>query len=198
MDLATLAGLSVALSAAAFAGALPDAKVDTAALVRPRAPYVIDANRLAGLRVAADAPTFRHAVDHYGPLATAVHAKFGQGNCVLTFAGLGLKLFLSRLDTGIVPGTPATCTFFVGAEITSRAWRTSRGLRIGSTVQTLRRLYPWAYSWGFSGKGGLLDPPDSTMWVVADETPGHAAHPVLTAEVRHARVISLSIAIFGH
>jgi hypothetical protein len=195
----TFASLTLAIAAATtIAGGPPSTTATTDASLRPREPYVVDAQRLAGLRVTVAAPTFRRAVKYYGPLATDVHTRFSDGNCDLTFVGLGLKLFLARLDTGLVPGTPATCNFFIGAEVTSRAWRTSRGLRIGSTVQTLRRLYPSAYSWGSTGKGGVLDPPRSIMWVVADETPGHAAHPVLTADVRHARVISLGISIFGH
>jgi hypothetical protein len=181
---------------AAFAAVNAPLALLTAAAVEVQTPHKINSSRLDGLLVSVTSPTFRRAVAHFRPLATSVHSRFSEGTCVVAFAGLGLKIVLDRWEP--LRGTPVTCTLFGGAVVTSGVWRTSRGLRVGSTVQTLRRLYPLAHSWGFHRKGGLLDPPDSTMWVVADETPGHVAHPILTADVRHGRLISLSVVVVGH
>lgn len=190
MRLVLLAALVVGIAASLATEAPAQPTTGTA--------HTIDATSLGGLHVSGSTPTFEQAVAHFRSLTTGADSRFIKGGCVLTFAGLGVKLFLVRLDTGIKLGTPATCRFLIAAVVTSRAWRTSHGLQVGSTVQTLHRLYPSARSGPLTEKGGILGPPHSTEWVLADPTPGHASHPVLVARVRRTRVVALGISIFGH
>lgn len=64
-----------------------------------------------------------------------------QGSsCTVGWRGLGLRIIFANFSTGPAceQGSAQTASAF------GRAWRTAKGLRIGSRVSTLRRVYPGA------------------------------------------------------
>jgi hypothetical protein len=69
--------------------------------------------------------------------------------CLLQYPSAGLSMGFSTLGLGSGPGTGCDDEkgVFVGsAHITGERWETSRGLGIGDSTRTLRKLYPAARS----------------------------------------------------
>jgi len=83
------------------------------------------------------------AVRTFGPPSARVAG--GSGSCVARWPRLGLEMTFSST-------TPAPCSpsglsrsVWFGAIASGDRWRTDRGLAIGDSLATLRRLYPQAY-----------------------------------------------------
>jgi hypothetical protein len=161
-----LAGLALA---ACLAGAVQAA---------PAPPLVIQGDRaLAGVRILSS--------------RVALEARLGRAdsarrisayNCRLVWKRLGLTVLLIDLSRN----TPCRAGF-QAATVTSRAWRTGKGLRVGSTTAQLRRLYPAArFHTGFAPYRG--------WWLVlrrACAEVGGSPYPGLLARVQRGKVSGL-------
>jgi len=125
-----------------------------------------------------------------GDYASAVKS-FGESNssrrdgilCHTRWSKLGLEI-----DFANVPG-PCTVKalekrgLWYGAGITSRRWRTDRGLRVGDSKARLRALYPKAR---LSGQGS-----GSTSWTLAHKRDQEIDLPLLVAVLRGDRVTAI-------
>jgi hypothetical protein len=93
--------------------------------------------------------------------------------------------------------TPASCTSFLGATVTGHEWQTPEGLRVGSTIATLRLLYPHAYN-----TGTLLKPvPGISYWADLWElqpNSSHALQTILAARTTRGHVVAIDIFLVGH
>jgi hypothetical protein len=81
--------------------------------------------------------------------------------------------------------------------VTAPAWHTGKGLRIGATLRSLRRLFPKAYDNGKVAVTRWGAPVGSSLWDLT-MTSGHAAQPVLVAYAKNGRVAALGIDVVGH
>ena len=139
--------------------------------------------KIGGYAVKADG-TLGGAVDEFGDPTTRRRAR-GIG-CDLAWRSLGLRIEFYNL------GGQDACSReggrFGGATITSRRWRTSKGLRVGDSVARIRRLYPRAtyHAGGFYSR---------SWWLVTRYTRigTNGYYPGLRARVRNGRVASLVI-----
>ena len=107
--------------------------------------------------------------------------RIGAYNCRVVWKRLGLTMLLIDLSEG----SPCRAGVFQSATITSRAWRTVKGLHIGATTSRLRRLYPAAR---FRDPGY---PPYRGWWLVPRRTcaeVGAQPYPGLLARVTGGRV----------
>jgi hypothetical protein len=107
--------------------------------------------------------------------------------CTLVWRRLGLTA--SLLD--LAQEAPCRVGVFVRATVTGRSWRTAKGLRVGSTVARLRRLYAGArLHTGYA--------PWSGWWLVtrrACAEVGGSPYPGLLARMRAGRVSALVAAV---
>jgi hypothetical protein len=139
--------------------------------------------KIGGYAVKADG-SLGGAVDEFGAPTTRRRAR-GIG-CDLTWRSLGLRIEFYNL------GGRDACSReggrFGGATITSRQWRTSKGLRVGDSVARIRRLYPRATF----HQGGFYP---GSWWLVTRYTRigTNRYYPGLRAVVRSGRVSALVI-----
>lgn len=104
-------------------------------------------------------------------------------NCRFIWSQLGLTILMENLGASGGPCAFAQVAYIAGPRATR--WRTTRGLRIGSTLSTLRRLYPAA-----TRHGGY-------WWIVRGYFPGLGPFPVVSARVSDGRVVQLRVWIGG-
>jgi hypothetical protein len=162
-----LAGLALA---ACLAGAVQAA---------PAPALVIQGDRtLAGVRILSPRPALE------ARLGRADSARrTGLYNCRLVWKRLGLTVLLIDLSQN----APCPTGVFQQATVTSRAWRTGKGLRVGSTTAQVRRLYPAArFHTGFAPYRG--------WWLVprrACAEVGGSPYPGLLARVQRGKVSGL-------
>jgi len=86
------------------------------------------------------------------------------------WAALGLRIRIATL--GAIPPGKTACTANAdlkvdNVRITSTRWRTSLGLRVGSSVRILRRLYPHAT---YHQRGRSEGFPAQSYWLVTTRT----------------------------
>jgi len=107
-------------------------------------------------------------------------------NCRAIWRSIGLTL--EFLDLGA--RDPCGAGRMVTAVVTSRKWRTSRGLRVGDSVARLRHVYPRARH--------LMRPPYPGWWLITRRTcraTGSQSYPGLRAAVTAQRVSSLVVVV---
>ena len=164
------------------------------ARLRPRS-FIITPESVGGLEVRT--ATFERAVRTFGPVhPPAVAATFASGSCRLDYRHAGLALYFARLETARSAGTPATCTFFFSAIVTTPAWRTKNGLRVGARLRALLRRFPKAFNTKLAATG-WREPSGSTWWWLI-ESSRQGRRPILVAYVKHGRVVGLGINMVGH
>jgi hypothetical protein len=130
-------------------------------------PWVLRAGRsfqqVGQFRIDAD-PTYRGAIRAFGTASSCKLAVIDSG-AIVRWGDLGLRIRIATL--GAIPAGKTACTAPAdlkvdNVRITSNRWRTSLGLRVGSHVRILRRLYPHAtyhqrgLSEGFPGQSYWL------------------------------------------
>ena len=131
-------------------------------------------------------PTYGAAVAVFGEPASQ-RSRFQGNACVVNWPGPGLRITFANFGVG------SACDQSRGRSQTARAygsrWRTKRGLKVGSRLTRLRRLYPGARRHGRS------------WWLVTAVSPFGAGgrYPVLAAAVRggHVRSFNLRIGAAG-
>ena len=142
-------------------------------------PWVLRAGRsfqqVGRFRIDAD-PTYRGAIRAFGPSSSCKLAVIASG-AIVRWADLGLRIRIATL-AGIPAGKTACTAPAVlqvdNVRITGTRWQTSLGLRVGSSVRLLRKLYPNAT---YQQKGGARasqrsptgwSPPERPVWGSAD------------------------------
>jgi hypothetical protein len=154
----------------------------------PAMPFVIRANArgaraLGGHRVRSH-PLFSNAIQAFGDPAR-VRSQFGGVACRVSWPLIGVAIQFMNLGGyhACSPRYGRTQTVAIRGE-RGRAWRTSRGLRIGHSVRQIRRRYPSASRHG-----------RRTWWLVTGRTligpscnGGPCPYPVLSAVARSGRV----------
>ena len=168
--------LLAALALACAAGA--------AAAPAPTPPLVIQGDRVvAGVPILTSRATIQARLG-----APDSARRTGEYSCRLVWRRLGLTMSLLDLSTG----RPCRAGVLQAATVTSRAWRTTKGLRVGDSVSRLRRLYPAAR---------LRDPgfpPWRGYWLVTRRTcveVGAQPYPGLLARVGGGRVRALVVQV---
>jgi hypothetical protein len=158
--------------------------------------FVIEARRLAGLRITPDT-SYRRTLRHFARAGQRGSSSFPDGLCELRVEQIGLAATFFTLAAGAA--TPANCRFFTAAVVTGSRWHTVNGLRVGAPLASLHRLFPRAYNSGkIPGKHRGI-PTGSTVWWLANRSSSsQAARPVLAAYVRAGRVVALGIDVVGH
>jgi hypothetical protein len=104
-------------------------------------------------------------------------------NCRFVWPQLGLTILMEHLGGSNEPCAFAQVAYISGPR--SGRWRTTRGLRIGNTNATLRRLYPAATLHG------------TYWWLVRRNFPGIGLVSVISARVTTGRVAQLRVWIGG-
>ena len=167
-------------------------------------PWVLRAGRsfqqVGQFRIDAD-PTYRGAIRALGPASSCRLAAIDSG-AIVRWAALGLRIRIATL--GVIPPGKTACTAPVdlkvdNVRITSTRWRTSLGLRVGSSAGALRRLYPHA---SYHQKGLSEGFPAQSYWLVTTRTAclGTCATrfvtvPQLAAGVREGKVAFFSLRV---
>jgi uncharacterized protein YecT (DUF1311 family) len=161
-----------------------------------RVSFLIGVHSLAGLPIAPDT-SYRRALRYFARTGEHVSSSFTDGLCRLRVERITVSATSFTLDSNTA--TPANCTFFSNAVVTSSRWHTANGLRVGAPLASLHRLFPRAKNMGkIDGKHWGI-PTGSTWWWLANyASSSHAARPVLEAYVRRGRVAALGITTVGH
>jgi hypothetical protein len=153
--------------------------------------FVIAAHRLGPLSV-DPSTSYRQMLRSF---ATPASSTFQTGECRLRFRKIGLFVDFMTLDPAR-KGTPATCTLSF-AVVTAPVWHTVNGLRVGSTLRSLRRAFPRAFDAGKVSGAHWGIPTGSTKWELTAAS-GSVAQPILVAYVGDGHVTALGITIVGH
>jgi hypothetical protein len=157
--------LAVCLSAQAAAGSRP---------------LMLSDRQVASFRFRADG-SFGAATRALGSPSSIAPGK-ARGDCTARWAALKLKIAFYSL--GI---TQAVCASFRSGETTSARFRTPRGVRVGTSLRSVLRLYPRArFHRGpaFAGAGA--------WWLVTRTyAVGPFPYPALYARVKRGRVTTL-------
>jgi len=128
--------------AAALASATPVAGAGTGFEIVASGPR--KQHRIGAYLVARDpGRSYPAAVKAFGP--PSARAAGGPGTCAVRWLRLGLEMTFS--SSGPAPCSPSSLgrSVWFGATASGDHWRTDRGLGIGDSLATLRRLYPQAY-----------------------------------------------------
>jgi hypothetical protein len=189
----SLVGMSLALALVQQTTASPGL-ARTSGGRRPISP-LISAQRIGGLQIGS--ATYERAVRQFGAVRPpVVSATFPSGSCRLIYRDLGLGLYFARLDTAQSAGTPATCRFFFSAIVTSSAWQTSNGLRVGEPLRSMLHLFPMAHNTKLAATG--WDEPAGSTWWWLNAPSSQARQAILVAYVKHGRVAGLGVNMVGH
>jgi hypothetical protein len=156
-----------------------------------QASFVIGARMLGGLAISPDT-SFRRMRSFFGSPASE---SFGPGWCRLQFRNLGLDASFTSFREGVA--TPANCKFFNSAVATTREWRTTKGVRAGTTLRALRRAYPRAFRSGEVGGEVARLIGRATAWHLTPAS-GQSAQTILVAYVKRGRIVALGIKTVGH
>lgn len=168
-------------------------------------PWVLRAGRsfqqVGRFRIDAD-PTYRGAIRAFGPASSCKLATIDSG-AIARWADLGLRIRIATL--GAIPAGKTPCTAPAGLKvdnvrITSSKWQTSLGLRVGSSLRLLRRLYPNAT---YQQKGRSEGFPAQSYWLVTSRAACLGACgstlfmtvPQLAAGVREGKVAFFSLRV---
>lgn len=145
--------------------------------------HIIALHAVDGLSVAR--ATHAIALRHFQALASDVSTVSGHGGCTLASKKLSLQMsyFL--------------CANLIEVVVTGPGWQTPNGLRIGSTVRSLRRLFPHALNTRLRAKPVNGVPPGSIDWDLAS-VPRSGTYPVLVAYVKDQHVAAIGLEIAGH
>jgi hypothetical protein len=147
--------------------------------------------RVGGYQIMGGAlPTYASGIRAFGSAQACVLRAFGKGGTPASNYGrvewrsLGLRADFITYG-GLSDGGDA-CSEPGGVQldtlwITGHSWRTVLGLRVGSTVATLQRLYPSALPHG------------NSFWLITGKNViGSASlYPIFAATISHGRVASL-------
>jgi hypothetical protein len=98
-------------------------------------PFVIEAHRLAGLRITPDT-SYRRALRYFARAGERGSSSFPDGLCRPQFDRIGLAITFITLAAGAA--TPANCTFSPMAVVTGSRWHTTNGLHVGVRLALLR------------------------------------------------------------
>lgn len=108
----------------------------------------------------------------------------GHGECTATWNAQAQRIRFYSLGSGT-----GRCGFSSSGEVRSRRWLTGRGLEVGESLSTLRRLYPHARRHdgrAFAGR--------AAWWLVTRRyAVGPFRYPALYARVAHAKVVALGM-----
>jgi hypothetical protein len=135
-------------------------------------PWVLRAGRsfqqVGQFRIDAD-PTYRGAIRAFGPASSCKLAVIDSG-AIVRWGDLGLRIRIATLAA--IPTGKTACTAPADLQvdnvrITSTRWRTSLGLRVGSSVGRLRKLYPKAT---YHQRGQSEGFPAQSYWLVTTRT----------------------------
>jgi hypothetical protein len=168
-------------------------------------PWVLRAGRsfqqVGRFRIDAD-PTYRGAIRAFGPASSCKLAAIESG-AIVRWADLGLRIRIATLGAIVAGKTPCTAPADLKVDnvrITSTEWRTSLGLRVGSSVRLLRRLYPNAT---YHQRGRSEGFPAQSYWLVTTRTAClgtcgstlFVTVPQLAAGVREGKVVFFSFRV---
>jgi hypothetical protein len=147
-------------------------------------------------------PTYRGALRAFGPASSCKLAVIDSG-AIVHWADLGLRIRIATL--GAFPAGKTACTAPADLQvdnvrITSTRWRTSLGLRVGSSMRLLRRLYPRA-TYHQSGRSEGF--PAQSYWLVTTRraclgscgSTRFVTVPQLAAGVREGKVAFFSFRV---
>jgi hypothetical protein len=156
--------------------------------------FLLKDDDLAGVHV-TPATSYKKVARYLSGIDSSLVKSFPAGGCRLAARKIGLKVGFSDL-TASGAGTPVACEFFF-AIATSDHWHTANGLRVGNSINTMRRLFPKALNVGKIPGRHWGIPVHSVGWWLdgATESP---AHTVLEAYTRDSRVVAIGIGIVGH
>lgn len=133
-------------------------------------------------------PTLANAIAAYGRPASRSTEEVLAG-CSVRWPRLSLTAITEDFGGGPVCGNGSGVVEVAVVDAGARRWRTDRGLRVGDSVERLRRLYPGTY----------IDPyKEHTEILIAEEsvvTDGPL--PRLTATVIDTRVASINAHLYG-
>ena len=138
-------------------------------------------------------PTYAGALRALGPSTSCRLINGDASFAVANWYGLGVRATLATY--GLVPAGKTGCTAprairIAGIRVIGKRWRTSLGLRVGSSIAELRRKYPRAVRGRRDGW-----PRPNAWWLVTkrqrclgDCATMFVTVPVLLAEVKDGRV----------
>ena len=135
-------------------------------------------------------PTLRAAIRTLGE-PTGMRGGDGVA-CTVRWSDIGLVIYFANFggSDACDPGAGLAQSAIIKQSRAAHRWRTDRGLRLGATLTTLRRLYPAAqyHSGGYYPK---------SWWLVVGSSPyGQncpCPNPVLRAKLNHGRVSSFRL-----
>jgi hypothetical protein len=140
--------------------------------------YYVNSPQNAGRSYAA-------AVRAFGRPTSLRPNAYQTNRCTGSWPSLGLTITFETEAPQPCSATKLALSFWAGATIRARLWRTDRGLRVGDSLAKLRRLYPDAQV----RKTTAVE----TRWVLVS-VPGEVAPVIyLEARVLHGRVIVLDV-----
>ena len=158
-------------------------------------PRVISLSQVGGLQVSERA-SYSEAVNRFGPLKPPTASLRFLGGVVCRFVVQPLGLTIDFGVEALQAAEPSSCTDFLGAMVTRPGWRTPKGLHVGSSLKTLRYLYPSSLD------VGLIKPVPGlrnwTAWWWLTPSNSHSLHPILTARVTGGRVVAIGVDMVGH
>lgn len=145
--------------------------------------YTIALRAIEGLPLTR--ATYTISLRHFQALVSDVSAPSPNGSCTLASKKLGLHMsfwLCGRLTEAVVTGS---------------AWQTPNGLRIGSSVSLLHRLFPHALNTQLVARPVNGEPRGSVDWDLASARQ-LGLYPVLVAFVKSRHIVALAIEIAGH
>ena len=139
-------------------------------------------------------PTYAKAIQAFGTPQSCVLRPFGKtGPPASNYSRViwrTLGVTADFITYGVIPNGGDACSAPSGVQldtlrITSEKWRTSLGLRVGSTVATLQHLYSHALPHGH------------TFWLITGRNVVGTAslYPIFSATISHGHVSSLAFKI---